>query len=90
MLKGIPSFLNADLLWALAAMGHGDELAIVDRNFSADRVARKTSSGKLFPRRFWTCTTMSYLCAARSNGETLSADPLREWLTTHWQCLALQ
>jgi L-fucose mutarotase len=48
MLKGIPSFLNADLLWALAAMGHGDELAIVDRNFSADRVARKTSSGKLF------------------------------------------
>ena len=47
MLKGIPSFLNADLLWVLAAMGHGDELAVVDRNFSADRVARKTSSGRL-------------------------------------------
>lgn len=47
MLKGILSFLNADLLWVLAAMGHGDELAVVDRNFSADRVARKTSSGRL-------------------------------------------
>jgi L-fucose mutarotase len=39
MLKGIPSFLNADLLWVLAAMVHGDELAVVDRNFSADRMA---------------------------------------------------
>lgn len=28
-------------------MGHGDELAIVDRNFSGDRVARKTTTGKL-------------------------------------------
>ena len=47
MLKGIPAFLNAEILWVLAAMGHGDELAVVDRNFSAERVARKTSSGKL-------------------------------------------
>jgi L-fucose mutarotase len=47
MLKGIPPFLTADLLWILAAMGHGDELAVVDRNFSADRVARKTASGRL-------------------------------------------
>ncbi len=35
MLKGIDSLLHADLLYLLAAMGHGDELAIVDRNFPA-------------------------------------------------------
>ena len=35
MLKGIDSLLHADLLYVLAAMGHGDELAIVDRNFPA-------------------------------------------------------
>jgi L-fucose mutarotase len=46
-LKGIPHFMDADLLWVLAAMGHGDELAVVDRNFSAHRVACDTTSGKL-------------------------------------------
>jgi L-fucose mutarotase len=33
MLKGIDSRINADLLYVLAAMGHGDQLAIVDRNY---------------------------------------------------------
>ena len=40
MLKGVPALLGADALWALAAMGHGDRLAIVDRNYPA----RTTSS----------------------------------------------
>lgn len=35
MLKGLDPLLNADLLYVLAAMGHGDELALVDRNFPA-------------------------------------------------------
>jgi L-fucose mutarotase len=35
MLKGIDPLLNADLLYVLAAMGHGDELALVDNNFPA-------------------------------------------------------
>jgi L-fucose mutarotase len=47
MLKGIPHFMDAELLWVLASMGHGDELAIVDRNFSGPRVAKQTTSGKL-------------------------------------------
>ena len=47
MLKGVPEFIDADLLWILASMGHGDGLLIADRNFSADRVSRKTVSGKL-------------------------------------------
>jgi L-fucose mutarotase len=47
MLKGIPHFMDAELLWVLASMGHGDEIAIVDRNFSGPRVAQETTSGKL-------------------------------------------
>ena len=47
MLKGVPSVLNADLLWILGSMGHGDDLALVDRNFPAASVAAATVSGKL-------------------------------------------
>ena len=47
MLKNIPSFIGADLLWILAAMGHGDDLAVVDRNFPAESIARETITGKL-------------------------------------------
>ena len=41
MLKGIHPLLHADLLHALAAMGHGDELAIVDANFPAASVGKR-------------------------------------------------
>jgi L-fucose mutarotase len=41
MLKGIHPLLHADLLHALAAMGHGDEIAIVDANFPAASVGRR-------------------------------------------------
>jgi L-fucose mutarotase len=40
MLKGIHPLLTPDLLRALAAMGHGDTIAIVDANFPASRVGR--------------------------------------------------
>ena len=36
MLKGIDPLLGPDLLRVLAAMGHGDELVIVDANFPAE------------------------------------------------------
>lgn len=39
MLKNMDPLLNADLLWVLAAMGHGDDLALVDANHPADTVA---------------------------------------------------
>jgi L-fucose mutarotase len=47
MLKGIDPLLTADLLWVLDAMGHGDDLAVVDANHPAERIARATVSGKL-------------------------------------------
>ena len=47
MLKNIDPLLNADVLYALRAMGHGDELVLVDTNFPADSVARQTPLGHL-------------------------------------------
>lgn len=35
MLRNIPPILSPDILWSLRAMGHGDELVIVDANFPA-------------------------------------------------------
>ena len=36
MLKNVPPLLGPDLLGILRAMGHGDEIAIVDANYPAD------------------------------------------------------
>lgn len=47
MLKRIPAFMDAELLWVLAAMGHGDELVVVDRNFPSHSVAAETTTGRL-------------------------------------------
>ncbi len=47
MLKGIDPLLNAEVLYALAAMGHGDDLIICDANFPAYSVAQKTTFGEL-------------------------------------------
>ena len=47
MLKGINPLLNADVLQALRAMGHGDDLIIADSNFPSDSVARETNLGYL-------------------------------------------
>lgn len=47
MLKNINPLLNADVLYALRAMGHGDELVLCDANFPADSVARQTVLGKV-------------------------------------------
>ena len=47
MLKGIDPLLNADVLYALRAMGHGDDLVLCDTNFPADSVARATVLGRL-------------------------------------------
>jgi L-fucose mutarotase len=41
MLKNLDPLLSADLLQILRAMGHGDELVLVDGNFPADSVAQR-------------------------------------------------
>ncbi len=47
MLIGINAILNADVLYTLRAMGHGDDLIIADTNFPSDSVARQTVLGEL-------------------------------------------
>jgi L-fucose mutarotase len=47
MLKGLDPLLNAEVLGALRAMGHGDDLILCDTNFPADSVARMTAIGRL-------------------------------------------
>ena len=47
MLKRIDPLLNADILYALRAMGHGDELVVSDTNFPSDSVARDTKIRRL-------------------------------------------
>ena len=47
MLKSIDHLLNADVLWELRAMGHGDDVVLCDTNFPADSVTRQTAIGRL-------------------------------------------
>jgi L-fucose mutarotase len=47
VLKGISPLLNADVLYALRSMGHGDDLIIADTNFPSDSIARQTRFGRL-------------------------------------------
>lgn len=47
MLKGINSLLTPDVLYALCAMGHGDEVVLVDAHYPADTAARSSVFGKL-------------------------------------------
>ena len=42
MLKGINPLLNADVLYILRQMGHGDDLIIVDTNFPAHSFSKST------------------------------------------------
>ncbi len=46
MLISLDPILNADLLYVLRAMGHGDELAIVDANFPSLSIAETTVFGE--------------------------------------------
>lgn len=47
MLKSIDPLLHADILHALCAMGHGDELVLCDANFPAASIARQTTVGRV-------------------------------------------
>lgn len=68
MLLRIDPALNADLLYVLRAMGHGDDLVICDTNFPADSVAKQTAHGRL--------VGMENVTAARAVRAVLSVMPL--------------
>jgi L-fucose mutarotase len=55
MLKNLDNRLNAEVLYALRAMGHGDTLVIADTNFPSDAIARQTVLGELLRMDNLTC-----------------------------------
>jgi L-fucose mutarotase len=55
MLKGIDPRLNAEVLHALRAMGHGDVIVLADTNFPSDSVAAETVLGTLLRMDNLTC-----------------------------------
>ena len=55
MLKNLDNRLNAEVLFALRAMGHGDTLVIADTNFPAASIARQTVLGELLRMDNLTC-----------------------------------
>ena len=68
MLKGIDPRLNAEVLHALRAMGHGDTIVLADTNFPADSVAAQTCLGELL--------RMDNLTSAQAAQAVLSVLPL--------------
>ena len=68
MLKTLDPLLNADVLYALRAMGHGDDVVICDTNFPADSVARQTVLGRVL--------RIDGVSAARAARAILSVLPL--------------
>ncbi|VDC30726.1 RbsD/FucU family protein [Pseudogemmobacter humi] len=72
MLKGIDHRLNADVLHALRAMGHGDMLILTDVNFPSDSVARHTTLGRAL--------TMENLSATDAARAILSLLPLDDFV----------
>jgi L-fucose mutarotase len=49
MLRTIDPLFTPELLYVLAAMGHGDEVVVADANFPADSVARRTAHERPIP-----------------------------------------
>ena len=74
MLKNLDPLLNADVLWALRAMGHGDDLVLCDTNFPADSIARETVLGEVL--------RIDNASAARVARAVLSVMPLDTFVET--------
>jgi len=75
MLKGIDHRLNAEVLHALRAMGHGDVLVVADTNFPSESVARDTVLGELL--------RMENLTAGQAMEAILSVLPLDTFVEDH-------
>ena len=68
MLKGIDPRLNAEVLFALRAMGHGDTIVLSDTNFPSDSLASQSVLGKLL--------RLDNLTSAEASEAILSVLPL--------------
>ena len=76
MLKTLDPLLGPDLLHALASMGHGDEIALVDANFPAARCAQRL-------------IRLDGVDAARAMSAVLSVLPLDDFVATPLATMAV-
>ncbi|AWK85286.1 RbsD/FucU family protein [Azospirillum thermophilum] len=81
MLKSLDPLLSPDLLWVLAAMGHGDDLALVDANHPAETIARATVSGRL--------VVLPGVSMARAARAILSVLPLDAYVPDPVRCMTV-
>ena len=81
MLKNLHPLLNADVLHALAAMGHGDTIVLCDSNFPARSVANETASGQLL--------RMEGVDTIQMAEAVLSVFPLDTFIDDAAQCMAV-
>ncbi|KJC52499.1 RbsD/FucU domain-containing protein [Bradyrhizobium sp. LTSP857] len=79
MLIGLDPLLDAELLYALRQMGHGDELVVVDTNFPAVSTARKSVTGRPI--------MMSGVSVARAIEAVLSVMPLDDFVDNPVFCM---
>ncbi|TCR67060.1 RbsD/FucU domain-containing protein [Bosea sp. BK604] len=79
MLKGLDPVLTPDLLWLLAAMGHGDDIAVVDANHPAERIAGATATGRII--------RLPGLTMARAIRAILSVLPLDDFEPAPVRCM---
>ena len=76
MLKNLPPLLTPDALHALASMGHGDDLAIVDANFPSARLARQ-GGARLVELPGMDAPTLLQAVLQLLQLDTFTADPAR-------------
>ena len=90
MLKGIHPLLNADLLHALASMGHGVEIAIVDANFPAVSMGQRVIAltGASAPEALAAILTVLPLDIATAP-TALTMPPCARTILTCWSRLAM-
>ena len=74
MLKNLDPLLNADVLYALRAMGHGDTLVLSDTNFPSDSIARQTRLKRLL--------RIDATCARAASTSMRSSLPKVVWRAT--------
>eukprot|EP00055_Hartaetosiga_balthica_P014237 m.77123 g.77123 ORF g.77123 m.77123 type:complete len:155 (+) comp8535_c1_seq2:1658-2122(+) len=83
ILKGIPAVLPPELLFAIAKMGHGDELVIADANFPAESVGACTPGGVVRCDGLDACTLLDALLQLLPLDETTSPCALMAMMEMH-------
>jgi L-fucose mutarotase len=82
MLKRIHPLIDAQLLYLMRCMGHGDDLIVADRNFPADSIAKHTITGEIVTMYGADTNAAFEAILSLFMLDTFVADPLRHMSPT--------